>query len=1041
MSYPIRVSNKSWETPEISGINRLPMHAARIPFATPSEALQYTKESSSLRISLDGEWKFSLYQSPEAVPQHAILADTDDGEWDAINVPGNWTMQGFDDKPIYTNVQMPWTNQPPLVPKENPTGIYRTQFEVPTHWGNRRTVIYFGGVESYYEVYLNDIYIGMSKDSRLPAEFDISAALKKGTNQLAVKVIRWSDGSYLEDQDHWWMAGIHRSVYIYSTNHTYIEDIFATADLDFTNHNGLLNIKTHTRFPMSGANWQNGPTANHMLSFELFDEQGHSVLSGKEEIPWSYREKGYNNEFSATLYKPQPWTDETPYLYRLVVTLVAPDGSPLDIRCIRIGFRNISIINQELRLNGKALMIKGVNRHDHHPVYGKAVPRSTMLKDIRLLKQFNFNAVRTSHYPNDEYWYDLCDEYGILLVDEANIEAHANYNTLCRDPRWSDNFYQRAMRMVERDKNHPSIYSWSSGNETGHGENHIRLIEAIRQRDSSRVIHHEGDCHPLWEQPQQIFDDTKLHTNDCINPMYTHPDILRHWAETNNSSRPFIFCEYSHAMGNSNGSLKDYWELFKKFHGLQGGYIWEWVDHGLLMQKENTADKLSDAEKQAECHKPGGKCHWGYGGDFGEKIHDFDFCLNGLVWPDRTPHPAMYEFKKLAQPIDIQAVDLKKGIFRIVNRQNFSTLEWLQGSWEMLVDGKQVADGKLPSLNTGPGFDTKITLELPEPELMPKQECHLTLRFCAKENTTWCDAGHEMAWEQFAMPYEPNSLPIPKNKLKHKTIPITCSITAKEPSMKIGNQELFHQLPQLNIWRAATDNDGIRGWSGQEHKPLGQWQAAGFDKIRRLSQTLKQNDNILTIDCTYCGRDESRPIRHQQICTIRDDGSLHIHNRIEIHPDLPSPPRIGVILQTHAGFEQLEWFGRGPHENHVDRNAGAPIGHYSGTVSEQFVPYILPQENGNKTDTRRFTLECSSIGIEFSSDSQFEFSVHHLTPNDLFNARHTSELVPRKETIVCIDHIQRGVGTGSCGPQTLPQYCINKTTFEFGYTIKAYTCR
>ncbi len=1018
MTYQIRTSHNLWETPEISGINRLPMHSARVPFETTEDALQYNLDNSSLRVSLDGTWKFKLFDRPESVTPESLKSETECTAWDDIAVPGNWTMQGFADKPIYTNTQMPWDNTPPCVPKDNPTGIYRTTFNVSKEWIKRRTVIYFGAVESYYEVYLNDVYIGMAKDSRLPSEFDISDAVQEGSNTLAVKVIRWSDGSYVEDQDHWWMAGIHRHVYIYSTALTYIGDIFACGDLDLDNGNGLLNVKTHMQFPMSGKDWQNGPTADHTLKIELFDAEAKSVFSSSEPIPWSYREKGYENEIEATLYKVAAWSHEQPNLYKLLVSLLDPNGNTLDIRCVRMGFRNVRVADQELQINGQCVLIKGVNRHDHHPTLGKYVPEKTMMEDIRLLKQFNFNAVRTCHYPNDEQWYDLCDEHGILLVDECNIEAHANYNTLCRDPRWSDCFYQRAMRMVERDKNHPSIYTWSSGNETGSGENHTRFIQDIRRRDPSRIIHHEGDCHPFWEQAGREYEDCTLNTNDVINPMYTHYDALRKWAETNNGSRPFILCEYTHAMGNSNGSLKEYWELFEKYHGLQGGYIWDWVDQGLTKTDENGVE------------------YYAYGGDYDEKIHDFDFCINGMIWPDRTPHPSMYEFKKLTQPVGIEAVNLSKGELLIRNKQYYTTMNWLKGSWELTVDGIVTQKGDIPELSTGPGFDAKIKLDINHPDLTYGQECHLNIHYGVKEATAWCDADHELAWEQFELTYPVKST-AQKSKKNKSVIQLTCTVIDESPSIKIGKENLFRQMPELNMWRAGTDNDGIRKWTGQEHKPLGQWQNAGFDALELSNSTLTENDGVITTELTYLGSDKNKPIKHTQIYTPQPDGTLHVQNIIEAHADLPSLPRIGIMLQTQPEFDQLEWFGRGPHENHIDRNAGAAVGRYTGTVKQQNVPYILPQENGNKTDTRWFKLQCKTIALEFKADETFEFSVHNYTPSDLFKSLHTNEVPQREETIVCIDLIQRGVGVGSCGPQTLPAYCIAPGKYEFSYTIKA----
>jgi beta-galactosidase len=587
--------------------------------------------------------------------------------------------------------------------------------------------------------------------------------------------------------------------------------------------------------------------------------------------------------------------------------------------------------------------------------------------------------------------------------------------------------------MVERDKNHPCIFAWSSGNETGSGENHTRFILDMRRRDPSRIIHHEGECHPHWYQEGRGLYDSELKTNDIINPMYTHYDKLRLWAETNSCSRPFILCEYSHAMGNSNGSLKEYWELFEKHHGLQGGFIWDWVDQGLLSDI-NGSETDTPEKMNAECHKPGGSRHWCYGGDFDEKIHDFDFCINGLIWPDRTPHPAMYEFKKLTQPVGIEALNLAEGIILIRNKQYYTTLDWLEGSWELTVDGICVQQGSIPPLSTGPGFDTEVKLDLQHPDLTYGQECHLMIRYKVKEATDWCEAGHELAWEQFEMIYPVKSAA--KDKKAKNTIRLTCISEAEKAVIKIGNQNLLHQMPQLNIWRAGTDNDGIRSWTGQDHKPLGQWLNAGLDSLTIKESSLIEEDGIITMRHIYVGSGKDKPITHTQVFSMQPNGSIHIQNTVEADRQLPSLPRIGIMLQTQPDFERLEWFGRGPHENHIDRNAGAAVGLYSSTVKNQHTPYILPQENGNKTDTRRFSIKCKTIAIEFIADTVFEFSAHHYTPADLFACRHNNEIPQCKETVICIDHIQRGVGVGSCGPQTLPQYCIAPEKYEFGYTIK-----
>ncbi|MCK5802937.1 MAG: DUF4981 domain-containing protein, partial [Lentisphaeria bacterium] len=705
--------------------------------------------------------------------------------------------------------------------------------------------------------------------------------------------------------------------------------------------------------------------------------------------------------------------------------------------CVRCGFRNIVIRNQELLINGKCVLIKGVNRHDHDPVTGKTISRERMIEDIRLLKQFNFNAVRTAHYPNDTLWYDLCDEYGIYILDEANIEAHANYWTLCRDPRWSNQFLERGLRLVLRDRNHPCIFGWSMGNETGNGVNHDSLGDAIRKADHSRILHHEGEVKERWTQGGNCFHGGAALYNDLVNPMYPHVHDVARWAKTNRDRRPYIPCEYSHSMGNSNGNLKEYWEMFENLHGLQGGFIWDWVDQGLLKTDEK------------------GREYWAYGGDFGETSHDFDFCINGMVWPDRTPHPSMYEFKKLVQPVGVTAIDLAAGRFLVRNKQYFTDMSWLKGSWRLEVDGRTVQSGELSPMRLGAECETEIELPIQPPEMLMDQECHLTVAFQATAGTPWCEAGHEVAWEQFEMPFAGDEAPeldmegevvledgaaealVTCGRLRIEIDKAVCTVTR----ISYDGQDILVSGPELQLWRATTDNDGIRGWTGQDAKPMGLWMAEALNDLEcteRSVEIVKDEDDVLVeLSKTWLGRGGDKPVTHQQLLRICPTGEIDVSNIVDADERLPSLPRIGVSMMTAPDFERVEWFGRGPHENHIDRNAGAPVGLYAGTVDEQFVSYILPQENGNKSDVRRFCLDNGAVGIHFVAAPTFEFSVRHFTSADLFGCLHTNELedVKRAETVVSIDHIQRGVGTGSCGPQTLEKYCVPPGRYHFAYTI------
>jgi beta-galactosidase len=700
---------------------------------------------------------------------------------------------------------------------------------------------------------------------------------------------------------------------------------------------------------------------------------------------------------------------------------------------IRTGFRRIEVRDNELLINGRAVMIKGVNRHEHDDITGKTISRESMIRDIRLMKQHNFNAVRTSHYPNDPLWYELCDEYGIYLIDEADVESHAFSTSICRDARYASAFLERGLRMVERDKNHPSVILWSLGNESGYGPNHDAMAGWIRSYDPSRPLHYEGATWGSMEDRSKSFG---IDVTDIVCPMYASIAHIVSWAtdaKRADKRRPLILCEYSHAMGNSNGSLCDYWDAFEKYRGLQGGFIWEWVDHGI---------KKRDAQ---------GREYWAYGGDFGDEPNDLNFVCDGLVSPDRTPHPAMQECKKLQQPLGLRLEGGNRLV--ITNKQDFTALAWLRGAWELAIDGVVASKGKLPALVTAPGKSQTVSLPVKKPALQPGQECFLTVRFFAAKATPWCDAGHEVAWEQFPVahiPAKPRKPPrggldfaveaggivVRGDGFEVKASKEKSALT----SIRWHGEELLLRGPALNVWRGPTDNDGIKGWTGQEQKPLGRWLAAGLHQITLqaggCAARRTREGVVITIQTRGVARGGS--IEHRHVYTVFADGEIHVANTFKCARSLPDLPRLGVTFALQPGFEWLRWFGRGPHESYSDRKRAAAVGLYSGTVTEQYVPYILPQEHGNKTDVRWMLLENpGKCGVTFSAvDRLLECSASHFTADDLFKARHSVELAPRTETIINLDYAQRGLGTASCGPDTLEQYRIPASTCRFNYRIR-----
>ncbi len=1036
--------HRPWTNPECTGVNRLPARATLTPYPDGRGALRDEPDSSDRFLRLDGRWRFKLASTPEDAPDDFAAPDRDDSGWREVDVPGLFTMQGFD-KPIYTNIQMPIETVPPDVPQDdNPTGLYRCRFRLPKGWAGRRVVVHFGGFESAMFCYVNGHEVGYASDSRLPSEFDVTPYLKAGENVLAAKVIRWSCGSFVEDQDHWWHAGFHREVFLRATGPTWIDDVFARPALNesLTAAELLVDVRAGV-----------GPDADEdwTLQAQLYSPTGKAVFRKPltEKLPLPPTQGRYAKGPFTTLHgkvsRPKLWSAETPHLYRLVVSLRDGKGKVREATTCRIGFRKIEIRDRQLLINGKCVLLKGANRHDHDDRTGKVVSRESMLADLHLMKQFNFNAVRTSHYPNDPMFYDLCDELGLYVIDEANVEAHHHYHWLCRDPRWRKLFVQRASRMVERDKNHPSIILWSLGNETGYGENHDAMAGWIRGYDPSRPLHYEGATRMGWAQPQRrepvaVYPDKPVGwvSSDVVSVMYPQVSAIIDWAKNSNDYRPFIMCEYAHSMGNSTGNLKEYWQAIESHHGLQGGFIWDWVDQGLLKTDES------------------GKEYWAYGGDFGDEPNDANFCINGLIWPDRTPHPAMWEHKKVVQPVAIEATSPRKGTLRITNKHDFIDLGYLKGSWNVTVDGEVVQSGSLKRLRTAPGESETLDLPIEKPALAPGQEAMLNVTFQLAGDTDWAKKGHVVASEQIALPWRRKARTLARptgeweiddDKERLHLASEAAEIIFNKQSGRLmqlaaAGRDLIVAGPELNIWRAPTDNDGIKRWTGQGDKPLGRWRDAGLDDLKRTceSVTVRRSRGgavVVRIRSRATGTDPKKALTCDQTCTVWPSGDMEIRSVFRIDKRLPDLPRIGLAMVAAPGLERLTWLGRGPHENYIDRNTGAPVGLYESTVAEQYVPYILPQENGNKTDVRWMCLrDETGAGLLAAAGEAMEFGVSHIPDEQLTRAFHTHELTPQPEVFCTFDVRQRGLGGRSCGPDTLEQYLVKPGRYELTLRLR-----
>jgi beta-galactosidase len=1008
------LNKKIWQSPECTGLNRMPARANIFNFSDEESALKIGKEFSPWVKKLNGDWRFQYTTSPEKLENEIVEPETNDSEWDIIKVPGCFNMQGYD-KPHYTNTQMPWNNLPPTVPEENPTGIYRKTFEIENSWKERRTILHFDGVESVFWVYVNGEEVGYAKDTRTSTEFDITEFLKDGENQLTIIVVKWSDASFIEDQDHWWMAGIYRDIYMRSIPQNSISDLFVTAELDSDYKNGKLKIKTHSCLSAPDNNWK--------LRYQLYDADGKTVFESPietsvkgESLTWYPASIDPNRTLGkAEIDVPAPaqWSAEAPNLYTLTAALVDSEGNIADVTGLKIGFRSIEIKDRELLINGKAVLINGVNRHDHDDVNGKTVSIELMKQDLDLMKKFNFNAIRTSHYPNAPEFYDLCDEYGFYVIDEANIEHHAFYNDLCSNPQWSTAFIDRAVGMVERDKNHPCIYAWSLGNESGCGENHAAMAGWIRHFDSSRTIHYEGASHCGFYNK---IDNMNLAITDFIAPMYPSVNTCVEWVTMQEDPRPFIMCEYSHAMGNSNGNLKEYFEIFEKYHGLQGGFIWEWIDHGIKQVDENGTE------------------YWAYGGDFGDFPNDSNFCADGLIWPDRTPHPAMFEYKKLAQPLRVTAIDLQKGRFEIFNKNYFIDLSYLQINWELKVNGKVVQNGHVQMPSISPRGKQEIEINFDKVELQCNEKSYLRFSFVRKEATIWCEAGHETAWEQFEMPFA--SVIEAKTATKNEAFQLDQNSDYKN-ILKTNEITDFDTVIQPSIWRAPTDNDGIKNLEPKDDgRALNNWREKGIDKNETKIESSSFKDGRLNVRQLIKCNDSV--LSNEQVYSPQKNGAVLIENTFNVPDELTDLPRLGVIIKLPQDYDQIEYFGLGPYENYIDRKSGVWFDLFKDTVDNMYVPYILPQENGSRCEVSKLIVRNSEgNGLLITAPEKMQFTVSRFSAEQMYTAKHTNELKEEGCIYLYLDYAQRGLGTRSCGPDTMDKYKLTAGTYRFNFIIKS----
>ncbi|MBA4863702.1 DUF4981 domain-containing protein [Streptomyces sp. PSKA54] len=996
---------RPWESPETTGWRRLPMHAV-------------DRRPGSL--SLDGRWRFHLLPAPDAP-----LTE----EWSELVVPGCWTMQDPRDPPQYTNVQMPWPEYPPLSPATNPTGVHERDFDVPADWAGLRIVLQAGAAESVLIAEVNGHAVGIGKDSHLASEFDVTDAVRPGErNTVRLTVVKWSDASHIEDQDHWWHGGITRSVLLYATDPLHLADVKVQAD-----QGGSLRVDCQVRDargPLPRGWYLSGDLDGIALAqnaeFDRVNEETERVSEFLGEAQLCTRVRDV-----------RPWSAETPALYGLTVRLHRADGSIADTAYHRIGFRTVEIRGRDLLVNGERVFIRGVNRHDFHPLTGRTVTRAEMRADLETMKRFGFNAVRTSHYPNDPALLDLADELGLYVVDEANIESHDHAHEIADDPRYLPAFVDRVSRMVLRDKNHPSVVIWSLGNESDYGANHDAAAGWVRRHDPTRPLQYEGAAKTDWSSREVA--------SDIVCPMYASIDEIVAHAVSGDQTKPLILCEYSHAMGNSNGSLADYWAAIESTPGLQGGFVWEFWDHGILQDLSDGRPAGPGAPNTFADGVTAPGYRWAYGGDFGDTPNDGAFCADGLVFPDRTPKPAMYEHRELAAPVRLS---YEGGQLRIHNRQHFRDLSWLAGEWVLAAEeaGTRTAPAELPRVPPAGSAVVEPPAELSANHGVG--EAWLTLRLTTAGDEPWAGCGTEVctpqvrlrerpsvwlpAWAPAAVPPAPGAVPSASGVAGSPAV--TGPAVQVEVEVEVdANGLLVHPLltssPVLSLWRAPTDND-LLGGSAQR------WQELDLDSLVRQPVSVERRAERVTVRSAY-PTGASR-VEHEQVFSPLPDGGLLIEETAVLPEGLTDVARVGTVLETVEGLDRMQWYGQGPWETYPDRSAGGPVGHHSARVDALFTPYLRPQESGGRYGVRRFSLlSATGGGLSVRLDAPRQISVTRYRAADLAAAAHHDELVPLPHCVVHLDAAHRGLGTASCGPDTLPSYRVGPGVHRWAWVLRS----
>jgi len=1012
-----------WKTHE----NRLAGRAWFSNFQHLVTAFRGNARLSEYSECLNGVWSFCYASSPQEAPQGFESVGFDDHAWDQLPVPAHWQLHGYG-RPHYTNVVYPFPVDPPHVPSENPTGSYRRRFWISDHWAGRRLVLRFDGVDSAFELWVNGHYIGMSKGSRMPAEFDITEHAGPGENLLAVRVYQWSDGSYLEDQDMWWLSGIFRDVTLLGLPRMHLWDFVVRSEFDSVEQPAWFDFDV-TVYRTEAARAET-PTVEVIV----LDKD----LQGLEPDPGFLTFAGVSEDGAYLHYRgrvrvaqPLPWSAERPDRYHVAFQVFGEKGEWLDAVHTFAGIRRVEVRDGQLRVNGVPIMLKGVNRHEFHPDFGRAIPFEVMEQDVLLMKRHNINTVRTSHYPAHPWFYDLCDRYGLYVIDEADLETHGfqtvgDWDLPAREPEWEAAFVDRMERMVLRDRNHPSIILWSLGNEAGYGVNHEKMAVRARALDPTRPIHYERDL--------------KAQTADVWSQMYTSVEDVIRIGEDPGGGKPFILCEYAHAMGNGPGGLRAYWDAFYRYPRLQGGCVWEWIDHGL---RARTAD---------------GKSYFAYGGDFGEDPHDGNFVIDGLLFPDRTPSPGLLEYKKVLEPVAVSQVEGRPGSLRILNRHDFIDLSHLQLVWCLESDGDVLEGGvvALPAIAAGEAGEVGLPCCM-GPGEFPGREQFLNLSFRLNRALGWAEIGHEVARAQFALgpglkgPDPSRMCRGGKVTTEQQGPELVChsgngrtvwdTVRGRLAAWKFHGRDLLLEGPRPQFWRAPIDNERM----GAGAEVAKSWRDTGLDRLTERCDRFEHNQGVdgaawrIRTELTVAPAGAARFYRCSVAYTVSGRGCVGVH--MDGEPEGPWPamlPRIGMRLMLPAWVEQVEWFGLGPGENYSDSHEACQVGRYRMPAKEMLTPYVVPQENGNRGGVRWLAvMNVAGDGFAVAAEPEqlLNFSIHRWTAHELDLAGHAYELPKTNRWVLNLDWAQNGLGSHSCGPALAPQFQLRPQAFSFGFRM------